>query len=226
MTKIKPRITEGRAIEDSNSMTMEEYSEIMKKQLGKDYNRFADNVISQVMPTNNSLVLEIGSGPGWAGINLVKKRPDLMLDGLEPSNDMIKVATENAKHEGVGDRCKYINGFAENMNEIKDATYDLVISRDSLHHFIDPEKVFLEVKRVLKPAGKIYIRDSRRDLNLFGKLIVNIFSRFIPNNMGKYWKSSIAASYTPQEIEEIINKIKCNDWRVNSNLMDLTILKI
>jgi len=55
---------------------------------------------------------------------------------------------------------------------------------------------------------------------------VNIISKFIPNNMGKYWKSSIAASYTPQEIDEIVSRIKCNDWRVNSDFMDLTISKI
>lgn len=225
MTKIKSRIPEGGAIDDSNEMTMERYSEIMKKQLGKEYNRFADNVITQIIPCNNSKVLEIGPGPGWAGICLIKKRPDLMLNGLEPSTDMIRVATENANREGVGEQCKYINGVAENMSGIKDSTYDLVISRDSLHHWIEPEKAFLEIKRVLKPKGKLFIHDSRRDINIFGKMIVNIFSIFIPNNMGKYWKSSIAASYTPQEIRAILEKVKCNDWIVNSDLMDLTIFK-
>ncbi|NLD94132.1 MAG: class I SAM-dependent methyltransferase [Fibrobacter sp.] len=171
---VKPRIPECGAIKDDNKMTMEQYSEIMKKQLGKEYLRFAGNVITIVTPDNNSKVLEIGPGPGWAGINLLKKRPDLVLDGIEASNDMIRVASVNAKNEGVGNRCNYKNGFAENMTELKDATYDLVISRDSLHHWVDPEKVFLEIKRVLKPDGKIFICDSRRDLKLTGKLIVTI----------------------------------------------------
>jgi len=225
MAKIRPRIPEGGAIKDSTELTMEQYSEIMKKQLGKEYNRFADNVITQIMPGNNFKVLEIGPGPGWAGISLVKKRPDLTLDGLEASNDMIRVAAENANREGVGDRCTYKNGVAENMSEVKDSTYDLVISRDSLHHWIEPEKVFLEIARILKPNGKLFVHDSRRDINNFGKMIVNIFSIFIPNNMGKYWKSSIAASYTPQEIWEMLVKTKNNSWTVNSDLMDLTIVK-
>ena len=46
-----------------------------------------------------------------------------------------------------------------------------------------------------------------------------------PYNMGKYWKTSIAASYIPQEIEEILNRIKCNEWKVNSDFMDLSIIK-
>lgn len=134
MKSIKPRIPEGGAIEDNSEMTMEQYSEIMKKQLGREYIRFADNVISKVNPAVNSTVLEIGPGPGWAGINLLKKRKDLKLAGLDASPDMIRVASENAVREGFPD-IEYIHGSGENMSRIKDGQYDLVISRDSLHHW-------------------------------------------------------------------------------------------
>jgi 16S rRNA A1518/A1519 N6-dimethyltransferase RsmA/KsgA/DIM1 with predicted DNA glycosylase/AP lyase activity len=45
-------------------MTMEQYSETMKKQLGKEYDRFAENIIKKVNPQSDSRVLEIGPGPG------------------------------------------------------------------------------------------------------------------------------------------------------------------
>ena len=148
MKKIKPRIIEGGAIEDSTDMTMEQYSEIMKKQLGWEYVRFADNVIIKVNPAQNSTVLEIGPGPGWAGINLIKKRPDLKLVGLEPSPDMIRVATENALKEGLsGINC--IHGSGENMVQIREDQYDMVISRDSLHHWIEPVKIFQKIRRII-----------------------------------------------------------------------------
>ncbi len=60
MKKIKSRIPEGGAIEDTQEMSMEQYSETMKKQLGKAYIRFAENVIKKVNPVQDSLVLEIG----------------------------------------------------------------------------------------------------------------------------------------------------------------------
>ena len=112
------------------------------------------------------------------------------------------------------------------MTSIPDHHYDLVISRDSLHHWEDPKKVFMEIKRILKPDGKIYIHDHRRDLNFFGRLIVNILSKLIAGDMGKYWKSSIAAAYTKEEIEKIFDEAGCNDWGVNTDLMDLVIFKI
>jgi ubiquinone/menaquinone biosynthesis C-methylase UbiE len=225
MKKNKPRLPEGGAIEDSSAMTMEQYSETMKKQLGKEYIRFADNVIGKINPTQNSLVLEIGPGPGWAGINLLKKRTDLKLEGQEASPDMVRVATENAEKEGLIERAHYSTGVGEEMKGIPDQHYDLVISRDSLHHWTDPKKVFLEIKRVLKPDGKLYIHDHRRDLNFFGKLIVTVFSALIPGGMGKYWRSSIAAAYTREEIQTIFKELQINQWIIYTNFMDLVIYK-
>ncbi len=46
----------------------------MKKRMGKEYDKFVANVVSRVNPLKNSKILEIGPGPGWAGINLLKKR--------------------------------------------------------------------------------------------------------------------------------------------------------
>jgi ubiquinone/menaquinone biosynthesis C-methylase UbiE len=221
----QPRIPEGGAIEDNADMSMEQYSEIMKKQLGKEYQRFAINVIRKVSPVQNSKVLEIGPGPGWAGINLVKKRKDLHLDGLEASPDMIRVASENAKIEGLGNTIHYFEGVAEEMRQLPDDGYDLVISRDSLHHWADPKKVFNQINRVLKEDGKIYIHDHRRDLNVFGKLIVHVVGLLVAGKMAKYWKSSIAASYTKEEIEIILNKTDLKGWKVETDFMDLTIQK-
>jgi ubiquinone/menaquinone biosynthesis C-methylase UbiE len=222
---IKPRIPEGGAIEDSSEMSMEQYSETMKKQLGREYIRFAENVLEKVAPAQGSRVLEIGPGPGWAGINLLLKRDDLQLDGLEASPDMIRVAQDNRDKDGLSDRIKYMEGTGEEMKGIPDHHYDLVISRDSLHHWIDPEKVFLQIKRVLKENGKIYIHDHRRDINFFGRLIVHVIGLLVAGKMLKYWKSSIAAAYTKAEIEKILRKIDCTNWKVETELMDLTILK-
>jgi len=224
MKNIELRIPEGGAIEDTSEITMEQYSDIMKKKLWKEYLRFADNVIKKTNPMQGSKVLEIGPGPGWAGINLVIKRPDLKLVGLEASPDMIRVAIANVKKEGLTG-FEYKPGVGEEMIDINDGQYDLVISRDSLHHWIEPEKVFKEIKRVLKPNGKIYIHDSRRDLNFFGRLIVGLLSRNLPCNMGHYWKTSIAASYTPGEIREMLYKAGLYDWKVDADFMDIAIYR-
>ena len=164
MKTILPRIPEGGAIEDSQEMNMERYSEIMKKALGHGYRRFVTHIVQQVQPGQGATVLEIGPGPGWVGIWLAKERPDIRLDGMEVSPDMRRVATANAQAEGVAERVRYCQGVVENMQQLADHAYDLVISRDSLHHWDDPRKGFQEIARVVKSDGQVYIQDSRRDL--------------------------------------------------------------
>lgn len=223
MKKTRPRIPEGGAIEDSNEMTMEQYSATMKKKLGSHYKKFALHIKNVVNPVKNAKVLEIGPGPGWAGIFLLKERNDIFLDAVEASPDMIRVANNNARDEGVGDRVKYMQGTVENMKDIPDKKYDIVMSRESLHHWDDPEKGFREISRVLKKDGKLYIEDHRRDIGFFAKCIVNIIGPLMAGKMSKYWKSSINAGYTPEEIEEMIGSIPRNNWIIKADILSLSI---
>ncbi len=223
MQRLSSRTPEGGAIHDSSDMTMEQYSAVMKKRLGHEYRRFIENVTRQTPPPHGAAVLEIGPGPGWVGIWLAKARPDIRLDGLEASPDMRRVAQMNAESEGVAERVRYLSGVVERMESLSDASYDLVISRDSLHHWDDPLAGFREIARVVKPDGQVYIRDSRRDLGVGAKLFVNVIGWLFVGRMAKYWKSSIAASYTPSELQEMLRTLPQMKWTVYSSFLDLGI---
>lgn len=220
---VKPRVPEGGAIEDDVGMTMEEYSVSMKNKMGFEYKNFVKHIIDMINPPKGVKVLEIGPGPDWIGIWLLKERPDLELTGLEASKDMIRVATNNAKSEGINGQIKYINCFVENMQELKDNQYDLVISNDSLHHWEDPVKAFKEINRVLKKNGQVFIKDERRDLGIRGKIILHLFGRIFAGKNWKYWKSSVDASYTPEEIQSFLKESNIEGWAIKTTFMDLSI---
>jgi ubiquinone/menaquinone biosynthesis C-methylase UbiE len=220
---VKPRVPEGGAIEDNNEMSMEEYSERMKKKMGFEYRGFVKYILKNLNPPENAKVLEVGPGPGWIGIWLLKERPDMTLDGLEASPDLIRVATKNATEEGVSDRVQYIHGFVEKMDMIPHDTYDLVISNDSLHHWEDPLKGFLEIARVLKSDGMLHIEDERRDLGVRGKFILYVLGPLIARSDWKWWKSSVKASYTPAEIRKFLDQGNLMDWVVKPNFIGLSI---
>ncbi len=221
--KIRPRISEGEAILDTPEFTMEEYSERMKKSLGSEYRSIVKHIIKVIDPPEDAAILEVGPGPGWIGIWLAKERLDVRVDGLEPSADMQRVAIKNAKDEGVSERVNYITGYVENMEMIPDQKYDLVFSNDSLHHWENPLKGFEEISRVLKPDGKVYIQDERRDLGLRAKFVVHVLGRLIAGNFWKYWKSSIDASYTPQEVQQFLEQTDISNWFVNTNFLGISI---
>ena len=53
---------------------------------------------------NKGLALEIGPGPGYLGLEWLKKTSETRLIGIEISTDMIKIATRNSKQYQLEDR--------------------------------------------------------------------------------------------------------------------------
>ncbi len=220
---VRPRVPEGGAIKDDSEWSMEDYSEHMKIKLGREYRTLVKEILERFEIPKNGKILEIGPGPGWIGIWLLKERPDLTLHGLEPSDDMRRVAGKNAEKENLSYHITYINGYVENMEMIEDKTYDLIFSNGSLHHWEDPPKGFKEISRVLKDDGSFLLQDGRRDLNLGGKFILYVLGPIMAGKMWKYWKSSVYAGYTKDEIEEMIKKIPERKWQVETDLFELKI---
>ena len=52
----------------------------------------------------------------------------------------------------------FVTGNAMNL-PFEDETFDLVLTRLSLHHFTEPQRPFREMQRVLKKGGKLVVWD-------------------------------------------------------------------
>ena len=64
---------------------------------------------------NSGMALEIGSGPGYVGLEWLKKTDGTQLKGLDISTDMVEVAKRNAKEYGFENRVEYVISNAEKM---------------------------------------------------------------------------------------------------------------
>jgi ubiquinone/menaquinone biosynthesis C-methylase UbiE len=221
--KIKPRVPEGEAIEDLPEFTMEELSESFKKRMW-EYRSYVKFILKKFIINDYSKVLEIGPGPGWITILLTQANPTLKIIGLEISEDMIRVANQNKNKERVGNKIEFIKGDAKNMNIFEDKSFDVVISSDSLHHWENPIKVFDEIHRVLKDNGKVCIKDGRRDIGVAAKFVYNMAKLFISKTMSYYWKTSIMAAYTPDELKDLLDHSQLKDkYEIKTDLFDLLV---
>ena len=70
---------------------------------------------------------------------------------------MLEVVAEAAKAKGLGN-IDTRQGYAESL-PFDDASFEVVISRYSAHHWHDVGQALREVKRVLKPGGIFIIMD-------------------------------------------------------------------
>lgn len=95
----------------------------------------------------NSLVLDIGCGPGR--VLGVLARRGIRCVGLDRSRVSVRLAAERYHRPGVvGDnlRLPFANGTA-----------DVVISDGVIHHTENPQAAFAENCRILKPGGRMYL---------------------------------------------------------------------
>jgi ubiquinone/menaquinone biosynthesis C-methylase UbiE len=223
ITATPARVVEGGAILDSDEMTAEEYGTRMYDHLAGEYRRFAKSAIRALGLPEGASLLEIGPGPGWAGIELMKLRADVKITAIEASPDMIRAAEKNAIDAGCSERADYLEGVAEDLTRFAPRTFDAVISRDSLHHWTDPGAAFREIDRILKPSGRVFIVDGKRNQGLVENLVIRAVSRRIGKAMAAGWKDSIRASWTPAELREIFAANRLNRWTAWPVFLDLVI---
>ena len=165
-------------------------------------------------------MLEIGPGPGYLGLDWLSRTSDTRLVGLEISENMIAIASRNARQEGLHERVEYVHGDARKM-PFEEEAFDGVFSNGSLHEWASPLEILNEVHRVLKPGARYCITDLRRDMNPLIKLLMWTFTK--PRGMRSGLISSINAAYTRDELEALVKKSTLDSVNVSQNLMGLTV---
>ncbi len=112
--------------------------------------------LGEIKPS--SLVLDAGCGLGGSGFYLAKHQ-NCNTIGITLSQKQVDKATLLAKVKGLSDKCEFIAtdylGTPFNEN-----TFDYVLAIESFGSATDKSKFFAEMKRVLKPGGKILMADT------------------------------------------------------------------
>jgi SAM-dependent methyltransferase len=193
------------------------YNVMMRNLRDKGWIETGDLIKSGII---SGLALEIGPGPGYLGLEWLKRTENTRLNGLDISEDMLNIARKNAGEYGLSDRVKYICGNARNLPF--DAGYfDTVFTNGSLHEWENPDEIMNEIFRVLKPGGKYFISDMRRDMSPIFKWL--LYSVVKPKSIRPGLISSINAAYTPGELKDLIGKTRLNKGCVDSNMIGIVI---
>lgn len=101
-------------------------------------------------------VLEVGSGPGFITGALLQDLPNSRITALEI--DPILIDRARAHLGNTGNRLDIIEGNVMST-PFPDNTFDFVYARYLFQHLPDPVGAAKELKRVLKPGGKLVIFD-------------------------------------------------------------------
>ncbi len=170
-----------------------------------------DSIID-IYGSKKGKILDLACGPGFLAKELSLRSDNFDIFCLDYSKHAIHLAKKNCK--GMGN-IHFIVGRVEKL-PYKDSTFDLIVCKDSFHHFKSAEKALKEILRVLKIGGIFYMQDLRRDLPSY------FIKQTLPldNSIKKLQYYSVRASYTKQELIRILEKFHPKHFRVFTRILD------
>lgn len=205
--------------ERKNTMSepaIESYDPMMRRLMKKG--NLGTSALTEVGITGGT-ALEIWPGPGYLGIEWLTKTSNTTLKALHLSADMITIARRNAREFDVADRVDYAVGEAKAMPFRNDA-FDAVFSNGSFHEWPNPKAALNEIHRVLKPGGAYYISDSRNDITLAARFLIQMV---IPKERAVGFVSSLRASYTKEEVASLLRDTRLNQAKVTKKIWTIVV---
>lgn len=124
-----------------------------------DFTRIAESMresgaalVSKLGITKGLKVLDLGCGDGTTAIPAAKAGADV--SGVDIASNLVEAGNIRAKREGLTN-CVFQEGDATDLRDLKDRSFDLVISIFGAMFAPKPFDVAKEMVRVTRPGGRI-----------------------------------------------------------------------
>ncbi|WP_136666766.1 class I SAM-dependent methyltransferase [Flavobacterium sp. H122] len=109
-------------------------------------------LIDKIGITKETNLLDLGCGDGTTAIPAAKTGARVL--GVDIARNLVEAGNNRVKQENLSN-CSFQEGDATDLNDLKDQTFDMVISIFGAMFAPKPFDVAKEMVRVTKPGGKI-----------------------------------------------------------------------
>src|SRR6185437_4210870 len=147
--------------------------------------------------TEGLQVLDLGCGDGTTAIPEARAGADVL--GVDIAKNLVAAGNKRARQLGLTN-CKFQEGDASNLEDLKDQTFDLVVSIFGAMFAPKPFDVAKEMVRVTRRGGKI------------------VMGNWIPNDptlVAQILK--ISATYSPPPTEGFVSPMT---WGIENNVLE------
>lgn len=153
------------------------------------WNRFLREFMATVDVRPGERVLDVCAGTNAIGIALLKREPTLEVHAIDRSAAMQEVGRRNAAALGF-----QIRSVIDDVHTLPypDNRFDIVTIQFASRH-LRVQRVFSEIRRVLKPGGRFYHCDMLRPSNPVIERLYYAYLRFCLSFTGFLFRSGPAA---------------------------------
>ncbi|MFB6456897.1 class I SAM-dependent methyltransferase [Chitinophaga sp. Hz27] len=123
---------------------------------------FIDRINSN-LPSTATTILDLGCGPADIPVTLAKLNNRLHITAVDASKEMLDIATTRIQKQLVQKQVELKQGKIPGLETILgDIHFDIIISKDMLHHLPAPLHFWREIKRFAKSGTMVYVMDLLR----------------------------------------------------------------
>ena len=158
--------------------------------------------IRQLKELHPKKILDVATGTADVAIMASGILKPEKITGIDISDGMLEIGRQKIAKQGLNGIIELLNGDSETIN-FDDATFDAVTVAFGVRNFQHLEKGLSEIKRVLKPGGKLVVLEFSQPKMPVVKSIYNLYMKVICPNVGKLFsKNRNAYKYLDASIKK------------------------
>ena len=131
------------------------YEKATRLVIDEYYGQVAEEIVSNI---ESGVILDLGTGPGYLPIEIVRRASGINIIGVDLSRKLIQMAQANAAKTPYSHQLRFEVGNAAELR-FDSQFFDMVISTGMLHSLKNPVAVLNEIHRVLKKEAEARIYD-------------------------------------------------------------------
>lgn len=169
-------------------------------------------------------VLDLGTGPAVSAIALAEAEPGLRVVGVDYSAGMLARARPRVEASRARDRIELVRADARSL-PFPDASFDAATGHSFLYLVPEREKVLAEVRRVLRPGGRLVLLEPRQGGRFDPLHALRRDPRFALSMLLWRMASGIEGRFQPEELAALIAGagFRVVDWRETLSGLGLVI---
>ena len=136
-----------------------------------------DELVARIGVTHGQRVLDLGCGDGTTALPAARRGAEVL--GVDIAGNLVEAGNERARKEGLAN-CRFQEGDATNLQELKDQSFDLVVSIFGAMFAPKPFDVAKEMVRVCRPGGQIVMGNWIPNDPTLVAQILKISSAYLP----------------------------------------------
>jgi ubiquinone/menaquinone biosynthesis C-methylase UbiE len=155
-------------------------------------------------------ILDLGTGTAQIPIELCRQAPQAQVVAVDLADHMLALGRENVRAADFQERIRLERCDAKQLSYAS-ASFAAVISNSIVHHIPEPRRVLAEIVRVLRPGGRLFVRDLLRPADEASlQHLVRTYAGDANDHQRQMFADSLHAALTLAELRDLIASLGCD----------------